>query len=109
MNKPTVKNISVAEDRKVTVILEYPSLQDVPDEHKILLDALYYEPSWKLDSPGFCLSIRSLNMLSSIGVTTLGQLAERTEYELTSCPNFGARSLKEVKAMLGRFNLSLKK
>jgi len=53
-------------------------------------------------------SVRSRKALQRLGVTTLGELAQRTEAELIAIKNFGQTSLNEVKRQLAVHGLSLR-
>lgn len=48
----------------------------------------------------------ALGAMRQGGITTLGALIQRTEAEMLSLPNFGRKSLKEVKAALWGMNLA---
>lgn len=50
------------------------------------------------------LSVRTSNCLHLMGLTTLGELANLSEAELLMQPNFGRRSLNEVKVLLSSAN-----
>ncbi len=54
------------------------------------------------------LSVRSYNCLKREGVTTVGQLIERTEEDLLDIRNFGQKSIEEVKQKLAELGLGLK-
>jgi len=54
------------------------------------------------------LSMRSRSALEQMGVTTLGDLADRTGLEILSCKNVGKTTLKEILDALGEFGLTLK-
>lgn len=54
-------------------------------------------------------SVRARKALQLLNITTLGDLAARTEAELMGVKNFGATSLDEVKAKLSEHGLSLRK
>jgi DNA-directed RNA polymerase subunit alpha len=54
------------------------------------------------------LSARSRKCLQRLGVTTLGDLASRTEQELLAIKNFGQTSLAEIKRRLNEVGLSLR-
>lgn len=45
-------------------------------------------------------SVRVQNCFKSVGVTTVGDLLKYTEQDLLNIPNFGKRSLEEVKSVL---------
>lgn len=53
------------------------------------------------------LSSRSLNCLKAANIKTIGELASKTEKELSMVKNFGARSLQEVKERLDAMKLKL--
>lgn len=54
------------------------------------------------------LSVRSRKCLQRLGISTLGELALRTESELLATKNFGQTSLNEIKQQLETFGLSLR-
>jgi DNA-directed RNA polymerase subunit alpha len=54
------------------------------------------------------LSVRSRKALQRLGVTTLGELAQRSEAELLTIKNFGQTSLNEIKNQLTKYGLSLR-
>ena len=54
------------------------------------------------------LSVRSLKCARTLGIETVGDLIQKTEKDLLSCPNFGQTSLNEVKQKLASYGLSLK-
>jgi DNA-directed RNA polymerase subunit alpha len=53
-------------------------------------------------------TVRSYNCLKREGVTTVGELVEKTEDDLLEIRNFGQKSIDEVKAKLEELGLSLK-
>ncbi|MGQ0680204.1 MAG: DNA-directed RNA polymerase subunit alpha [Actinomycetota bacterium] len=53
-------------------------------------------------------SVRSYNCLKREGVTTIGQLVEKSEQDLLDIRNFGQKSIDEVKQKLAELNLGLK-
>ena len=56
----------------------------------------------------FEFSVRTANCLRNEGIYFVGQLIEKTELDLLRTPNFGRRSLNEVKEALARLGLNLK-
>lgn len=54
------------------------------------------------------LSVRSRKALQRLGVSTLGELAERTEAELMAVDNFGQTSLEEIGRQLAKYGLSVR-
>jgi hypothetical protein len=55
----------------------------------------------------FQLSIRVMNCFRNEGIITINDLVNHTEDELYRLPNFGRKSINEVKAMLATLGLSL--
>ena len=53
------------------------------------------------------LSVRAANCLNNANITTVGQLAMKTEAEMLKYRNFGKKSLNEIKDKLSSLNLSL--
>ncbi len=53
------------------------------------------------------LSVRSRKCLQRLGISTLGELVQRTENELLGSRNFGQTSLAEIKGRLSDLGLSL--
>src|SRR5205823_6229754 len=53
------------------------------------------------------LSVRAANCLSNANITTVGQLAQKSEAEMLKYRNFGKKSLNEIKDKLQQLGLSL--
>lgn len=53
-------------------------------------------------------SVRTMRALKLAGIYTVGQLTTMSDQELMRLPNFGRRSLYEVKEMLMSFGLKLR-
>src|SRR6201996_1184386 len=53
------------------------------------------------------LSVRAANCLNNANITTVGQLAMKTEAEMLKYRNFGKKSLNEIKEKLASLQLSL--
>jgi DNA-directed RNA polymerase subunit alpha len=53
------------------------------------------------------LSVRAANCLNNANITTVGQLALKTEAEMLKYRNFGKKSLNEIKEKLAALGLSL--
>lgn len=54
------------------------------------------------------LGVRSYNCLKRVGVETIGDLISKTEAELSAIPNFGKKSIEEVKENLAAHGLGLR-
>jgi DNA-directed RNA polymerase subunit alpha len=53
------------------------------------------------------LSVRSANCLQNANIRHIGELVQKTESEMLKTKNFGRKSLKEIKEILGEMGLSL--
>src|SRR5919107_4207434 len=54
------------------------------------------------------LGVRSYNCLKRVGIETIGDLVTKTETELAAIPNFGKKSIEEVKETLQAHGLNLR-
>lgn len=54
------------------------------------------------------LSVRARKCLQRLGISTIGELTQRSEAELLAIKNFGQTSLQEIKRRLTEFGLSLR-
>ena len=55
----------------------------------------------------FELSVRTSNCLRNDNIITIGDLVRKTESEMLRTPNFGRKSLNEIKEILAEMSLSL--
>jgi len=53
------------------------------------------------------LSVRSANCLQNANITLIGELVQRSEQDMLKTKNFGRKSLKEIKEILGTMGLAL--
>jgi len=79
--------------------LETVSTEEVVDEG---IEDVLSQPIDYLD-----LSVRSMNCLKSDDIFRVGDLVLRTEQEMLRTPNFGRKSLNEIKEVLENMGLSL--
>ena len=54
------------------------------------------------------LGVRSYNCLKRVGIETIGDLVSKTENELAAIPNFGKKSIEEVRETLQAHGLTLR-
>lgn len=64
-------------------------------------------PNLQLPIEDMDLSVRSYNCLKREGVSTVGELVQKTEQDLLDIRNFGQKSIEEVKHKLAEMGLSL--
>jgi DNA-directed RNA polymerase subunit alpha len=54
------------------------------------------------------LGVRSYNCLKRVGIETIGDLVSKTESELAAIPNFGKKSIEEVRETLAAHGLTMR-
>ena len=54
------------------------------------------------------LGVRSYNCLKRVGIETIGDLVMKSEQELAAIPNFGKKSIEEVRETLAQHGLHLR-
>ena len=54
------------------------------------------------------LGVRSYNCLKRVGIETIGDLVSKSEDELSAIPNFGKKSIEEVRETLQAHGLNLR-
>lgn len=71
--------------------------------------AVFFQKGFQMTFFSECdLSCRSANCLKNAEITTLEELAERSEREMLSIPNFGRKSLNELKDLLADHDMSFR-
>jgi len=77
---------------------------------QIYLRTKWAVPRVTLDSPleEVELSVKVYNTLRTRGIETVGDLVAKTESELAAFPNFGLKSITEVKEVLAEHGLALR-
>lgn len=89
---------------QLKVFADFSALEEVAARPapEINLDELLAQPIDHLD-----LSVRSMNCLKSDNVFYVGDLVQRSEQEMLRTPNFGRKSLSEIKEVLEAMGLKL--
>jgi len=82
--------------------VEFEEVVDKQDEEKTKLKKLLNMSVNEIE-----LSVRAANCLNNANITTVGQLAMKTESEMLKYRNFGKKSLNEIKDKLQALGLSL--
>ncbi len=82
--------------------IEFEEAADKQDDEKAKLKKLLNMSVNEIE-----LSVRAANCLNNANITTVGQLALKTEQEMLKYRNFGKKSLNEIKDKLVSLNLSL--
>jgi DNA-directed RNA polymerase subunit alpha len=82
--------------------VEFEEMEDKQDDDKARLKKLLNMSVNEIE-----LSVRAANCLNNANITTVGQLAMKTEQEMLKYRNFGKKSLNEIKEKLSALGLSL--
>ena len=82
--------------------VEFEEAADKQDDEKAKLKKLLNMSVNEIE-----LSVRAANCLNNANITTVGQLALKTEQEMLKYRNFGKKSLNEIKDKLSSLGLSL--
>jgi DNA-directed RNA polymerase subunit alpha len=82
--------------------IEFEEVVDTQDEERLKLKKLLNMSVNEIE-----LSVRAANCLNNANITTVGQLAMKTEQEMLKYRNFGKKSLNEIKEKLAALGLSL--
>jgi len=97
------KAADIIEDQ-LAVFLDFDAVvhEEVDADDGINLEEMLRQPIDHLD-----LSVRSMNCLKSDNVFHVGDLVMRSEQEMLRTPNFGRKSLTEIKEVLDKMGLGL--
>jgi len=82
--------------------VEFETVVDTQDEERTKLKKLLNMSVNEIE-----LSVRAANCLNNANITTVGQLAMKTEQEMLKYRNFGKKSLNEIKEKLKGLGLTL--
>jgi len=89
---------------QLAVFADFNAMEDesVQDSDDVGIADVLAQPIDHLD-----LSVRSMNCLKSDDIFRVGDLVQRTEQEMLRTPNFGRKSLTEIKEVLENMGLGL--
>ena len=82
--------------------VEFEEEESRQDEERTRLRKLYNMSVNEIE-----LSVRAANCLNNANITTVGELAQKTEAEMLKYRNFGKKSLNEIKDKLAALGLTL--
>ena len=82
--------------------VEFEAIEDKQDEERTKLKKLLNMSVNEIE-----LSVRAANCLNNANITSVGQLAMKTEAEMLKYRNFGKKSLNEIKEKLSGLGLTL--
>jgi len=91
-------------EKQLAVFIDFSNIDlgETEEESNDALEELLAQPIEHLD-----LSVRSMNCLKSDDVFRVGDLVQRSEQEMLRTPNFGRKSLNEIKEVLEKMGLHL--
>jgi len=92
----------IQEQLAVFVSFEDVVVDEVEEDTAVNLEDLLRQPIDHLD-----LSVRSMNCLKSDNIFYVGDLVMRSEQEMLRTPNFGRKSLTEIREVLDKMGLDL--
>ncbi|WP_032138888.1 DNA-directed RNA polymerase subunit alpha [Rickettsia tamurae] len=81
------------------------SFEEQEEDKQVKTDALTFSPYLLKRVDELELSVRSANCLKNDNIIYIGDLVKRTESDMLRTPNFGRKSLNEIKEILAKFNL----
>jgi DNA-directed RNA polymerase subunit alpha len=82
--------------------VEFETVVDTQDEERMRMKRLLNMSVNEIE-----LSVRAANCLNNANITTVGQLATKTEQEMLKYRNFGKKSLNEIREKLAALGLAL--
>ena len=91
----------------VFINFEDPAQIGVAEEEENAKDVLPFDPQLLKRVDELELSVRANNCLKNDRISWLGELVQKTEADMLKTPNFGRKSLNEIKAQLEAMGLSL--
>ena len=91
----------------VFINFEDPAQMNLPSEEEAAKEALPFDPKLLKHVDELELSVRANNCLKNDRINWLGELVQKTENDMLKTPNFGRKSLNEIKAQLEAMGLGL--
>jgi DNA-directed RNA polymerase subunit alpha len=91
----------------VFINFEDPAQISVATEEEKAKDALPFDPKLLKHVDELELSVRANNCLKNDKINWLGELVQKTEADMLKTPNFGRKSLNEIKVQLEAMGLGL--
>ena len=91
----------------VFINFEDPAQVNAASDEDKVKDALPFDPKLLKHVDELELSVRANNCLKNDKINWLGELVQKTEADMLKTPNFGRKSLNEIKAQLEAMGLGL--
>jgi DNA-directed RNA polymerase subunit alpha len=87
---------------QLQLFINFEEIDELGEEK---LEELKFDPNLLKKVDELELSVRSQNCLKNDNIIYIGDLVRKTEGEMLKTPNFGRKSLNEIKDLLGSMNL----
>jgi DNA-directed RNA polymerase subunit alpha len=91
----------------VFINFEDPAAVNVVDKEEAVKDTLPFDPKLLKHVDELELSVRANNCLKNDKINWLGELVQKTESDMLKTPNFGRKSLNEIRVQLEAMGLGL--
>ena len=89
---------------QLAVFINFEEVEEEPEKEE---DKLDINPNLLMKVDELELSVRSANCLKNDNIVYIGDLVQKSESEMLKTPNFGRKSLNEIKEVLSSMGLSL--
>ncbi|MDR1027675.1 MAG: DNA-directed RNA polymerase subunit alpha [Rickettsiales bacterium] len=97
----------LADQMVVFINFEDPAQIALPAEEEVKKEVLPFDPKLLKHVDELELSVRANNCLKNDHINWLGELVQKTEADMLKTPNFGRKSLNEIKAQLEAMGFGL--
>ena len=91
---------------QMNLFINFDDNISITEEEKIDEEFLAFDPTLLKKVDELELSVRSQNCLKNENIIYLGDLVRRSENDMLKTPNFGRKSLNEIRAILQSYNLN---
>lgn len=85
----------------------FVNFEEIEEEDAVDEEILNFNPNLLMKVDELELSVRSANCLKNDNIVYIGDLVQKSESEMLKTPNFGRKSLNEIKEVLSHMNLGL--
>ncbi|MFZ2587366.1 MAG: DNA-directed RNA polymerase subunit alpha [Alphaproteobacteria bacterium] len=89
---------------QLSVFINFEDIAEEPAGREVMIDI---NPHLLMKVDELELSVRSANCLKNENIVYIGDLVQKTEGEMLKTPNFGRKSLNEIRDLLGQMGLGL--
>lgn len=88
-------------------LMPFINFEEVAEEDNRREEELNFNPNLLMKVEELELSVRSANCLKNDNIVYIGDLVQKSESEMLRTPNFGRKSLNEIKEVLSQMDLGL--